>query len=91
MTSTERAHAWQRHMTDWQASGASGSAYCKQQSLAYHQFVYWRQKLTPTDDSPKQEQVTTGFARVVSAPGVGIGVSAAKSTHLPSVDLRHFF
>src|SRR5680860_1728188 len=56
MTPTERAHAWQRHMTDWQASGVSGSAYCKQQSLVYHQFVYWRQKLTPTEDSPKQAQ-----------------------------------
>jgi hypothetical protein len=83
MTSTERAHAWQRHMTDWQASGASGSAYCKQQSLAYHQFVYWRQKLTPTDDSPKQEQVTTGFARVVSAPGAGIGGADGLTVSLP--------
>ncbi|EAZ97889.1 IS66 family insertion sequence element accessory protein TnpA [Marinobacter sp. ELB17] len=28
----------------------SGSAYCKQQSLIYHQFVYWRRKLAPTED-----------------------------------------
>ncbi|MCL1488039.1 MULTISPECIES: hypothetical protein [unclassified Marinobacter] len=27
MTPTERAHAWQQHITDWQASGVSGSAY----------------------------------------------------------------
>jgi len=79
MTPTERAHAWQRHMTDWQASGVSGSAYCKQQSLVYHQFVYWRQKLTPTDDSPKQEQVTTGFARVVSGAYADTSRSARAS------------
>jgi len=73
MTPTERAHGWQQHITDWEASGVSGNAYCKQQSLVYHQFVYWRQKLTPAAGSPKQEQATTGFARVVSAPGAGLG------------------
>jgi hypothetical protein len=35
MTPTERAHVWQQHITDWQVSGVSGSAYCKQQSLVY--------------------------------------------------------
>ena len=83
MTPTERAHAWQRHMTDWQASGVSGSAYCKQQSLVYHRFVYWRQKLTPTEDSPKQAQVTTGFARVVSAPGAAIDRADGLTVSLP--------
>ncbi len=29
MTPTERAHVWQQHITDWQASGVSGSAYSK--------------------------------------------------------------
>ena len=71
MNPTERAHVWQQHITEWEASGVSGSAYCKQQSLIYHQFVYWRRKLTPTEDSPKQAQTVTGFARVVSAPGTG--------------------
>ena len=61
MTPTERAHAWQRHMTDWQASGASGSAYCKQQSLVYHQFVYWRRRLTSGKDYPKQAPDSRGL------------------------------
>ena len=73
MTPTERAHVWQQHITDWEASGVSGSAYCKQQSLVYHQFVYWRQKLAPPEGSPKQDQAATGFARVVSVSGAGIG------------------
>jgi hypothetical protein len=83
MTPTERAQVWQQHIADWEVSGVSGSAYCKQQSLVYHQFVYWRQKLTPTDDSPKQEQVTIGFARVVSAPGAGIGGAGGLNVSLP--------
>jgi hypothetical protein len=61
MPPTERARTWQQHITDWQVSGVSGSAYCKQQSLVYHQFVYWRQKLTPTEDSPKQAHAATGL------------------------------
>jgi hypothetical protein len=71
MTPTERAHIWQQRITDWQVSGVSGSAYCKQQSLVYHQFFYWRQKLTPTENCLKQAQAVTGFARVVSGAGIG--------------------
>jgi hypothetical protein len=83
MTPTERAHAWQQHITDWEASGVSGSAYCKQQSLVYHQFVYWRQKLTPNEDSPKQVQATSGFARVVSGPVVSTGRVDGLTVSLP--------
>jgi hypothetical protein len=38
MTPTERAHAWQQHITDWKTSGVSGSA-CRdlvEQAKAYH-------------------------------------------------------
>jgi hypothetical protein len=71
MTPTKRAHVWQQHITDWQASGVSGSAYCKQQSLIYHQFVYWRRKLNTIEAPPTSEeaQANSGFARVVSVPG----------------------
>jgi len=78
MTPTEKVHVWQQHITDWQASGVSGSAYCKQQSLVYHQFVYWRRKLTPTEESLEQEQAATGFTRVISsAPRIGVDAGDA--------------
>src|SRR5699024_8928472 len=67
MTHTERKRAWQQHITDWQASGLSGMAYCKQQSLTYCQFVYWRKKLTnpePVSAGPAMP----GFARVATLP-----------------------
>ena len=83
MTPTERAQVWQQHITDWQATGVSGSSYCKQQSLVYHQFVYWRRKLAPTEDSLANEQAATGFTRVVSAPGVGIGGADGLAVALP--------
>jgi hypothetical protein len=73
MTPAERGRTSQRHITDWQVSGVSGSLYCKQQSLIYHQFVYWRRKLSAIKAYPNQEEAkaNSGFARVVSVPGAG--------------------
>ena len=74
MTSQERANFWHQHVINWQTSGFSGQAYCKQQSLTYHQFVYWRRKLEGPGDATDIERVpTSGFARVAqiaSAPNL---------------------
>ena len=61
----------------------SGSAYCRRQSLVCHQFIYWRRKLVLAEDPLAQEQAATGFARVVSAPGAGIGVADGLTVSLP--------
>lgn len=53
---------WQQQIRDWQASRLSGAAFCKQQALSYHQFVYWRRKLTPSAAAPAAS--TPGFVRV---------------------------
>ena len=73
MTPTERAHVWQQHINDWHTAGVSGSLYCKQQSLIYHQFVYWRRKLSAIKayPTPGEAEANSGFARVVSVPGPG--------------------
>ncbi len=60
----EREQLWQQHITEWQASGLSGMAYCKQQSLTYCRFVYWRKKLTSLQAS--NGSAPSGFARVAS-------------------------
>jgi hypothetical protein len=77
MLPTERAQVWQQHITEWEVSCVSGSAYCKRQSLVYHQFIYWRRKLVLTEDSLEQEQAVTGFARVVSDLGAGASIGGA--------------
>jgi hypothetical protein len=65
MNSAERTHYWQQHIEHWRDTGLSGAAFCKQQSLSYHQFVYWRRKLEGTDDATDTERTpTSGFARV---------------------------
>jgi hypothetical protein len=63
MTTQERTHFWQKQITAWQASGLSGPAFCKQHDLAYHQFVYWRQKQGPQCVG---QTVAAGFARVTT-------------------------
>lgn len=68
MAATEAQQSWQETIAEWQDSGLSGAAFCKQHSLVYHRFVYWRRKLSVR---PEQESVArsgSGFARVVSLP-----------------------
>ncbi|MCL1480258.1 MULTISPECIES: IS66 family insertion sequence element accessory protein TnpB [unclassified Marinobacter] len=86
MTPTEKVHFWQQQINDWEATGLSGNAFCKQQSLIYHQFVYWRQKLTSGEDYRTQAPVTTGFTRVVSSAsrmGVDAGDANGLTVSLP--------
>ncbi len=58
--------SWQQTLSDWQESGVSGAAFCKQQSLSYHRFVYWRRKLNGSMVDKKASQ--SGFARVAPVP-----------------------
>jgi hypothetical protein len=59
MNSAERTYHWQQHIEHWRDTGLSGVAFCKQQSLSYHQFVYWRRKLEgPGDAYPPLKRPT---------------------------------
>ena len=57
---------WQKTLSDWQESGVSGAAFCKQQSLSYHRFVYWRRKLNGSTNIKKA--LPSGFARAAPVP-----------------------
>ncbi|HKK06039.1 MAG TPA: IS66 family insertion sequence element accessory protein TnpB [Gammaproteobacteria bacterium] len=63
MTRTEREQGWQQHITAWQTSGLSAMAYCKQHSLIYSRFVYWRRKLA-APARVAEGSAPSGFARV---------------------------
>ena len=77
MTQIERKQTWQQRIADWQASGLSGAAYCKQESLVYHRFVYWRQKLSSSEEPSKPVQTRSGFARVAPVPDAGAGLTVS--------------
>jgi hypothetical protein len=61
MTTEDRHQYWQQCLIDWQVSSLSGAAYCKQHSITYHQFTYWRRKLL--EDDLNQQQGSAGFTR----------------------------
>jgi hypothetical protein len=65
MAPTQREQFWRQSITDWQASGLSGMAYCR--------FVYWRKKLTEPDHHPDEKSAVTGFARVAQVPAFAPG------------------
>lgn len=77
MTRTERHHFWQQTLADWEASGLSGAAFCRQHGLGYHQFSYWRKKLRGEAES----QGGAGFARV--APVAGTDTADGLTVSLP--------
>ncbi|EWH01125.1 IS66 family insertion sequence element accessory protein TnpA [Halomonas sp. BC04] len=81
MSSADRERFWQQQIGDWQASGLSGIAYCKQHSLTYHRFVYWRKKLTDSGHYPNETSTVTGFARV--APVSGVAATDGLTVSLP--------
>lgn len=97
MNSAERTHYWQQHIEHWRDTGLSGAAFCKQQSLSYHQFVYWRRKLKGTDDATGTESVPiSGFARVTQVAATSVssdltlrlpGGMAITGLHAGNVDL----
>jgi hypothetical protein len=77
MTTPDLHQLWQQTLSDWQASGLSGAAYCKQESLVYHRFVYWRQKLTGSAEPSKPVQARSGFAHVAPIPDTGAGLTVS--------------
>lgn len=76
----EREQLWQQHITEWQASGLSGMAYCKQQSLTYCRFIYWRKRLAGSG-RVSDGAASSGFARV--APVSGIEATGGLTVSLP--------
>ena len=63
---SDRANYWQHHIDSCHDSGQSGVTYCQSQGLVYHQFLYWRRKLS---QSPTSSAVSSGgFSQVLLAP-----------------------
>ncbi|MFT5889586.1 MAG: hypothetical protein ACI9BO_002414 [Zhongshania sp.] len=51
MSTINKAQFWQDHITAWQGSGLSQAAYCKQHEIKFHNFAYWRNRLSPAKES----------------------------------------
>ena len=40
---------WSAKITDWNRSGLSIAAWCRENTEGYHRFLYWRQRLREVD------------------------------------------
>ena len=64
----DRITYWQRHVDQHQQTDLSGAAYCQRQGLVYHQFTYWRRKLSEVDSLSTPS--SSGFSQVVLPPSL---------------------
>ncbi|MDO9519367.1 MAG: IS66 family insertion sequence element accessory protein TnpB [Pseudohongiella sp.] len=63
MSEQDNQQYWQQQISQCQAKGLSGAAYCKLHKISYHKFVYWRAKLRDADlPSP----AVGGFVKVIA-------------------------
>ena len=59
----KRQAFWHQQVTEWDATDLSAAAFCRQQPLSYHQFLYWRRQLSPQNDVAVDSM--GGFTRVM--------------------------
>lgn len=64
MSLEERRAYWLNHIEQWQQSGLSRTAYCKQAEIHLNQLCYWINKRTASHSKPK----AGNFIPVESAP-----------------------
>jgi hypothetical protein len=65
MSTINKSQFWQDHITAWQGSGLSQTAYCKQHEMKFHNFAYWRNRLSPRKE-PASKLIKLGAMPVSS-------------------------
>jgi hypothetical protein len=91
MSTINKAQFWQDHITAWQGSGLSQVAYCKQHEIKFHNFAYWRNRLshakTPSAKLMKLGAMPASSRVMMNLPlGVRLELSASDlSVVLPAV------
>jgi len=54
-------HEWTEKLADWSGSGLSIAAWCRQNDVNYHRFLYWRKRLeTPPEGAGRFVQLSVG-------------------------------
>lgn len=53
MTTEQKHILWQQHISEWEKSGLTQTAYCKQQNIKLANFGYWRNRLNKSNPSRK--------------------------------------
>ena len=77
----QAAAFWPIHIEQWQTSGQSQAAYCRQHDLCPQKFGYWKRKSTVKPTAP------SGFARIRldEAPTAGLSLQFNDGTRLEGI------
>ena len=89
LRSISREAFWLRHVEQWRESGLSKMAYCQQNSLVYHQMVYWSSKSTRETDVAKG--ASNDFIAVSVTPTLahsGLSVRRPNGIAIEGIDER---
>lgn len=78
MSRQERQLFWQQQVAECDATQLSAAAFCRQRSLTYHQFLYWRQQLSQPSSSS-----INGINRFTRVTQVEQSISTELSVTLP--------
>ena len=70
---------WRKEIEQWQESGLTQAAYCKQNNLLPHQLGYWKRKLNP---KPSKKSPQPKFAKVNVKPS--LQATSCLSLQLPN-------
>lgn len=63
LSEEQKQEYWADQIEQWQASGKSAAAWCREQKLVYHQFFYWKKRLAPKEEAfvELEEPADTGI------------------------------
>jgi hypothetical protein len=87
MNTINKAEFWQDHINAWQGSGLSQTGYCKQHEIKFHNFAYWRNRLSPAKEPASKLMKMGGMpvsSRVVMNLPLGVRLELFASD-LPAV------
>lgn len=72
LTPTERQAYWSDHIAQWQQSGLSRTAYCKQADINLSQLCYWLKKREPAKPDPSADFIPVSTSRVAAGAEFGL-------------------
>ena len=57
----EKQQLWEEHFSRWESGGLSQTEYCRQNSIGFHTFQYWKKKLRARPPVPGLIEVPVGL------------------------------
>src|SRR5512144_751992 len=75
LSATEVRAFWRHHLEQWQHSGLTQIAYCRQQDVSRDRFSYWKKRLLPAQAREAAAGDEPGFLRLqVASVGARVAV-----------------